>query len=227
MSWRVSRNEFRRRSVAKFDRAEVDAYDSLVGNLSADDEAAHLADLGAVFRFDPGLRVLDAGAGTGTICGLLARLEGLSLTALEPAPAMLEALRSKPALQHVRTVPGFCDAPEDRGTFEEASFDVIVSRQLGNVLFDPLAAFANWRHWLVPGGAVIVMDGLYERSAWSGRWEEEIDVLPLSACRTMALMPYLLESSGYRIEAVQPMAAVGARPATRTPRYIVVARAPS
>jgi SAM-dependent methyltransferase len=227
MSWRVSRDEFRRRSTGKYDRSEVDAYDSLVGTLSADDEAAHLADLGEVFRFEPGMRVLDAGGGTGTVCKLLTRIEGLSVTALEPAPAMLAALRSKPALQHVRTVRGFCDAPEDRDIFEEATFDVIVSRQLGNVLFDPLAAFANWRHWLVPGGAVVVMDGLYERSAWSGRWEEEVDVLPLSVCRTMALIPYLLESSGYRIEVVQPMAAVGARPSTRTPRYVVVARAPS
>jgi SAM-dependent methyltransferase len=227
MSWRVSRDALRRRSTAKYDRAEVEAYDSLVGALSAEDEAAHLADLGEVFRFEPGMRVLDAGAGTGTVCKLLTRLEGLSITALEPAPAMLEVLRSKPALRRVRVVQGFCDAPDDRGLFEASAFDVIVSRQLGNVLFDPLAAFANWRHWLVPGGAVVVMDGLYERSAWSGRWEEEVDVLPLSACRTMALIPYLLESSGFEIEAVQPMAAVGARPSTRTPRYVVVARAPA
>ncbi len=93
-----------------------------------------------------------------------------------------------------------------------------------NGLYDPLSAFTNWHHWLKVGGAVIVLDGLYDRSAWSGTWEEEIDVLPVSACRTTALTPYLLEHAGFSVEAVTFMHQTNAMPSTRTQRYLVVAR---
>jgi SAM-dependent methyltransferase len=227
MSWRSDPKASRRRFVEKFDASEVEAYESVVGKLSAEDEAATLEDLGAVFAFEPGMRVLDVGAGTGTVCELLSRIGGLSLTALEPARPMLDVLTGKPELRDVVPVEGFTDAPDDRVQFGASSFDLVISRQVGNSLVDPLAAFANWRHWLEPGGAVIVMDGLYDRDSWSGRWEEAVDALPLSCHRTMALVPYLLEVSGFEIAHVGPMTAVNARPTTRTPRYVVVAKRPS
>jgi hypothetical protein len=37
-------------------------------------------------------------------------------------------------------------------------------------------------------------------------------------------LPYLLEMAGLRVAAVRWMDAVNARPITRTPRYVVVAR---
>ena len=51
-----------------------------------------------------------------------------------------------------------------------------------------------------------------------------MDVLPVAACQSTALVPYLLERSGFTIEAVRLMDAVNRRPSTRTPRYLVVAR---
>ena len=49
---------------------------------------AYLSDLGRVVRLDPGSSVLDVGAGAGALCGVLARLPGLELTALEPSAAV-------------------------------------------------------------------------------------------------------------------------------------------
>jgi SAM-dependent methyltransferase len=121
-------------------------------------------------------------------------------------------------------VNGSCDEPRDATLFAEAQFDVVACRQVVNGLHDPLLAFRHWHRWLKPGGAVVVIDGLYGRDGWRGAWEQEIDALPLSAVQTMATIPYLLESVGFRIEAVQRMAAVNALPTTRTPRYVVVAR---
>ena len=92
-----------------------------------------------------------------------------------------------------------------------------------NGLFDPLRAFRHWHRWLKPGGSVVAIDGLYGRDAWRGAWEDEIDVLPLSACQTMATVPYLLEAVGFSVRVVQRMGAVNALPTTRTPRYVVVA----
>jgi SAM-dependent methyltransferase len=224
MTWRDSRATVRDRHRNKFDAVEAERYDASVGRLTREDEDAYLSDLRRVFRFDAGMQILDAGAGTGTLSSLLTRIDGLSITALEPAPAMLARLTSRPGLEGVRAVEGFCDAPGDRGLFREGEFDAIFSRQLGNGLFDPLAAFENWRHWLKPGGAVVFIDGLYDRAAWSGIWEEEVDALPLSACRTTALVPYLLEAAGFGVEAVQVMQSANAQPSTRTTRYVVVAR---
>ena len=123
--------------------AEVDRYDASVGRLSRQDEDAYLADLSGVLLFRQGTSVLDAGAGTGVLCGILSRLPGLAITAMEPVPAMLAKLRSKPELQGVVTVEGFCDNIDDRHHFHAAQFDAIVSRQLVNGLFDPLTALRN------------------------------------------------------------------------------------
>lgn len=227
MSWRGSQADSRERYRCKYDAAEAERYHSLVGRLTREDEEAYLSDLGEAFPFRAPMDVLDAGSGTGTVCRLLSRMNGLSITALEPAPGMLAKLKSQPELSGVRAVEGFCDSIADRGHFTESEFDVIVSRQLGNGLFDPLAAFENWMHWLKPGGSVVVIDGLYDRSAWSGVWQEEVDVLPLSACRTMALVPYLLERAGFDVESVGLMEAANRLPSTMTTRYLAVARKPS
>ncbi len=222
--WRISQAESRRRYLAKFDASEVAAYDGLVGTLAPEDLAAYRDDLAEAWTTAAGQRVLDAGAGTGAFTRVLAGIGGLELTALEPAPAMLECLRSKPELRGVAIVQGFCDHPEDRGHFAGGCFDAICSRQLANGLYDPLSAFRNWRHWLRPGGIVVLVDGLYGRDAWTGGWAEEVDVLPLSATQTPATVAYLLESAGFAVDTVRPLGRVNARPVTRTRRYVVVAR---
>jgi SAM-dependent methyltransferase len=224
MYWRSSQAESRNRYLAKFDQAEADRYDAVVGTLTPQDQDAYLADLRRVLPFHEGMAVLDAGAGTGTLCEILMRLpERLSITAMEPAPSMLARLSNKPSLAAVATLQGFCDAVDDRRFFRTGQFDMILSRQLVNGLFDPLTAFRNWHYWLGPHGKVVVIDGLYGRGAWAGVWEEEIDVLPISACQSTALVPYLLEAAGFRIEAVRWMETANQQPSTKTKRYLVVA----
>ena len=225
MDWQITRTLARRRHAARYDDIEARGYHAQpgLGTLRPEEEEAYLADIRRVWELRPGAAVLDAGAGTGALCRILSRQCGLSLTALEPSPAMLALLRSQRELERVTAVAGFCDGAEDSRLFAEGSFDVVASRQLVNGLFDPLTAFRHWWRWLKPGGAAVVIDGLYGRDAWRGPWEEEIDVLPLSACQSLATVPYLLESVGFRIAAAELMPAVNALPVTRTPRYIVVA----
>lgn len=226
MKWRGSQAESRLRYLAKYDVEEVERYDTWLRQRPREEDEAYLADLSSAFQFESGMTVLDVGAGAGTLCKTLLQIPGLSLTALEPSPAMRAKLQTKPELRHVIVVDGFCDRDDDRTLFNPASFDVIVSRQVANGLFDPLAAFRNWRDWLKPGGSVVLIDGLFDRTAWAGRWEEEVDLLPLSACRTTAMVPYLLEQVGFRIESVGPMKATNAMPSTTVVRYQVVASKP-
>jgi SAM-dependent methyltransferase len=228
MSWHDRRSAARRRAVSKYDTAEAEAYGKLqgLGWLTAAEENAYLADLQRVVQIAPGSRVLDVGAGTGVMCSLLRRLPALELTALEPSAAMLALLQARAELANVTAINGFCDEPEAGDRFAPGQFDVIVSRQVANGLFDPLCAFRHWQAWLRPAGTVVVIDGLYGRDGWTGRWEEEVDVLPLAATQSTATIPYLLEAAGFEIAAVEHMAAVNALPTTRTPRYVVVARKP-
>lgn len=229
MNWRERRAAARRRVVGKYDAAEAQAYAAVqgLGWLAPAEQEAYLADLQRVVPLPPGSRVLDAGAGTGVICSLLLRLPALELTALEPSPAMLAVLQAQPELAAVTAVAGYCDEPGDADRFAPGQFDVIVSRQLVNGLFDPLLAFRHWHRWLQPGGAVVIIDGLYGRDGWTGRWEDEVDVLPLAATQSTATIPYLLEACGFEVTAVERMVAVNALPVTRTPRYVVVARKPA
>lgn len=223
MSWRVSQTESRTRYLAKCDETEAKRYDSWIQQLTPEDDAVYLADIRQVFLFREGMHVLDVGAGTGAMCRTLMKVSDLNLTALDPSPQMLARFRARSELRDVSTVEGFCDSADDRDHFDESTFDVIISRQLVNNLFDPLAAFENWHHWLKPGGSVIVIDGLYRRESWVDKWEEEIDQLPASACQTTALVPYLLEKSGLDVNSAGLMTATNEMPNTRTPRYIVVA----
>lgn len=224
MSWRITQAESRARYLARFDAGQAARYHELVGALDEEDEAAYVADLAGVVRWPDGASLLDAGAGSGALTSVLVRIPGVTVTALEPAPAMLELLRANPRLSHAATVEGFCDSEHDRPLFASGRFDGIVSRQLVNGLFDPLAAFANWHHWLKPGGAVIVIDGIYGRDAWAGNPPEEVDVFPLSSTQSLATVPYLLETAGFRVESTGWMEVVNRRPKTRTPRHVTVAR---
>ncbi|MEZ6197856.1 MAG: class I SAM-dependent methyltransferase [Planctomycetota bacterium] len=223
MKDRADHREARTRYLAHHDEAEVAKHEAWALALDADDHAALRRDLGRALELRPGWSALDAGAGTGALCLALAPLSGLRLTALEPCPKMLARLAAKPALREVRAREGFCDHPDDREHFAPGEFDVVLSRQLVNCLLDPLAAFANWRHWLRPGGHVVVMDGLYRREDWGGSWADEVDRLPMSVVGTTALVPYLLERSGFRVEHAGLMVETNARSSVRTPRYLVVA----
>lgn len=227
MSWKEIREGVRRRSVERYDSVESEAYDSYVAFLSTEDEDAYLADINRLVTFEAKMRILDAGAGTGTMCKLLSRVPEVELHALEPSPAMLARLQSKPELQAVRGVLGYCDNISDRLHFAGDYFDAIVSRQLTNGLFDPLTAFANWFHWLKPGGRLLVIDGFYGRDGWRGEWGSEVDMLPLSSNQSMALVPYLLESVGFEVDGVELMHHANTRPVTKTTRYQVAATKPT
>jgi SAM-dependent methyltransferase len=228
MDWQASRAAARRRHAARYDTTEARAYASQqgLGWLDAGEQLAYLADLARVISWRDGYRVLDAGAGTGTLAALLRPLPGLELSALEPSPAMLDVLRRREGLDGVHAVLGSCDQPDDARHFAASAFDVIAARQVVNGLFDPLVAFRNWYGWLKPDARVVVVEGAYGRGAWRGAWEEEVDVLPLAATQSLATVPYLLEAAGFEVEAVDWMTRVNALPSTLTPRYMVVARRP-
>lgn len=227
VTFRGTQQESRDQYLASYDSVEESKNDAWVNVMTSDDHDACVADLKRCVTFSDNMTVLDVGSGTGALCIALIRIPGLRITALEPSRAMSDLLESKPQLGSVSTVQGFCDHVDDESHFAAESFDLIASRQLANCLFDPLAAFRNWYFWLRPGGCVVVMDGLFDRHAWSGNWDGMVDKLPLSACQTTATVPYLLEQTGFRIDFVGLMDNTNALPSTRTQRYMVAATKPN
>lgn len=226
MAYRVTQEESRRRYLSEYDALGAAKYDAWIQTLGSPEHDACLADLRECAIPRDGMEVLDAGSGTGGLSLALVRIPGIRLTALEPCPAMIDLFVSKPELSGVKTTCGFCDHLDDQPIFASASFDFVISRQLTNCLYDPLAAFRNWYQWLRPGGTVVVMDGQFNRDAWAGSWADMVDELPLSACQSTATVPYLLEQVGFLVSHAGPMIHTNALSSTRTPRYIIAANRP-
>ncbi len=224
MSYRLEQYQSRHKLESIYDEIEVAKYDSWISELTDDDHDACLMDIAQHLDVTQYPRVLDAGAGTGAMCIALARVANLNVSALEPLATMITVLKKKPELSHVRIVQGFCDHPNDCSHFAAGEFDMIVAKQLVNGLYDPIAAFRNWHYWLKPDGVVIVLDGMFDRSSWSGNWSDWVDQLPVSCNRSLATIPYLLELAGFQVSYSGYAEHTNARPSTRTKRMMVIAQ---
>lgn len=127
-------------------------------------EQAMLDDARALLR--PGLRVLDAGCGTGALSRLLLNIEPeIDLTMLDVSPGMLDRARDiqgRHVLGSVQALP-----------FEPDSFDLIVSAWVIETVTDPLAAVTEFLRVLQRDGRVLytfcsLPEGFFSRagSAW-------------------------------------------------------------
>jgi SAM-dependent methyltransferase len=224
MSYRLAQHQSREKLESIFNENEVAKYDDWVSELTDEDHEACLLDIAQHLDVNQYPRILDVGAGTGAMCMALARVENLNITALEPLATMITVLQKKQELSQVRVVQGVCDHPNDRSHFAAGEFDMIVAKQLVNGLYDPVAAFRNWHYWLKPDGIVVVLDGMFDRSSWSGNWSDWVDLLPVSCNRSLATIPYLLELAGFQVSHSGYMNHTNARPSTRTQRMMVIAR---
>lgn len=109
-------------------------------------EQTMLTDLREII--EPGHRVLDAGAGTGTLSRRIHAIEPhATLTLLDLSPAMLS---------HAVDVPGsriegsVLDLP-----FPDHSFDVVVSGWVIETVPDPIKAVSEYLRVITPGGYVL------------------------------------------------------------------------
>ena len=172
------------------------------------------------------LRVLEVGTGPGFFAILL-REKGYDVTAIDLTPAMLtEAKKNAGELAgKIRWMEMNAEALD----FADASFDVVVSRNLTWNLPHPDKAYAEWARVLKPGGLLLNFDAnwyaylfdgeaqaAYERdranSAEQGVWDQNVgenfavmeDIarrVPLSNIRRPAWDLKLLQGLSLRAEA--------------------------
>lgn len=103
-----------------------------------------------------GLDVLDVGTGPGFFPVILGR-EGQNVTGIDVSEAMLEQARASCARHGVPADLRVMDA--QNLDFPDASFDVVVSRNVVWNLEDPGRAYSEWLRVLRPGGLLMVFDG--------------------------------------------------------------------
>ncbi|MBN3527371.1 methyltransferase domain-containing protein [Paenibacillus apiarius] len=123
-----------------------------------------------------GLDVLDAGTGPGFFAILLSGMNH-EVTAVDSSPLMLKQAQFNASRAGVAAhfIQGDISAPP----FPEASFDVIISRNVTWTLPQPAATYEAWHSLLRPGGKIVIFDANWNKhlvdEAQHKRYMEDCD----------------------------------------------------
>ncbi len=110
-------------------------------------------------RLEPGRRVLDLGSGAGmdsVIAALMVGTDG-SVTGIDMTPEMIEKARKGAAELGLRNIT-FVEGEAEHLPFDDASFDVVISNGVIDLVPDKDAVFGEIHRVLVPGGRIQVAD---------------------------------------------------------------------
>jgi arsenite methyltransferase len=136
-------------------------YPAEVANVpdSAFESFAGVANPWQLGRLDSGERVLDLGSGAGTDSLVAAQMVGEegSVTGIDMTPQMLAKARNAAAAMGVGNVT-FVEGEAERLPFADASFDVVVSNGVIDLVPDKDALFAELYRVLAPGGRMQIAD---------------------------------------------------------------------
>ena len=110
-------------------------------------------------RLAPGERVLDLGSGAGTDSLIAAQMVGPGgrVTGIDMTPAMLAKARGAAAEMGATNVE-FVEAEAERLPFPGASFDVVISNGVIDLIPDKDAVFSELSRVLAPGGRMQLAD---------------------------------------------------------------------
>ena len=126
---------------------------------SAVESFAGVANPWTMGRLAAGERVLDLGSGAGTDSLVGAQMVGEQghVTGIDMTPEMLAKARGAASAMGVRNVE-FVEGEAERLPFADASFDVVISNGVIDLVPDKDAVFAELHRVLVPGGRMQIAD---------------------------------------------------------------------
>ena len=126
---------------------------------SAVESFAGVANPWTMGRLAPGERVLDLGSGAGTDSLVAAQMVGAGgrVTGIDMTPEMLAKARNAAATMGVGNVE-FVEGEAERLPFPDASFDVVISNGVIDLVPDKDLVFAELYRVLVPGGRMQIAD---------------------------------------------------------------------
>jgi arsenite methyltransferase len=110
-------------------------------------------------RLSAGERVLDLGSGAGTDSLIAAQMVGEHgrVTGIDMTPEMLDKARAAAAQAGVANLE-FVEAEAERLPFPDASFDVVISNGVIDLIPDKDAVYAELHRVLEPGGRLQIAD---------------------------------------------------------------------
>jgi arsenite methyltransferase len=123
------------------------------------DSFAGVANPFALGRLQLGERVLDVGSGAGTdsvVAALMVGAEG-AVTGIDMTPEMLEKARAGAAELGLQNVT-FVEGEAERLPFGDASFDVVISNGVIDLVPDKDSVFSELHRVLAPGGRLQIAD---------------------------------------------------------------------
>ncbi len=115
-------------------------------------------------RLERGEHVLDLGSGAGTDSLVAARMvgDGGHVTGIDMTPGMLANARAAAAELGAGNVE-FVEGEAERLPFADASFDVVISNGVIDLIPDKDAVFSELHRVLVPGGRMQIADVTIQR----------------------------------------------------------------
>ena len=110
-------------------------------------------------RLEPGERVLDLGSGAGTDSLVAAQMVGPEghVTGIDMTPEMLAKARAAAGEMGAANVE-FVESEAEQLPFADATFDVVVSNGVIDLIPDKDAVFSELYRVLVPGGRIQIAD---------------------------------------------------------------------
>jgi arsenite methyltransferase len=126
---------------------------------SAVESFAGVANPFSLGRLEPGERVLDLGSGAGTDSLVAAQMVGAggSVTGVDMTPEMLAKARAAAEELGAENVE-FVESEAESLPFPDASFDVVISNGVIDLIPDKHAVFAELHRVLAPGGRIQLAD---------------------------------------------------------------------
>jgi arsenite methyltransferase len=115
-------------------------------------------------RLEPGEQVLDLGSGAGTDSLVAAQMVGAdgAVTGIDMTPEMVAKARASADGMGLENV-SFTEAEAERLPFASASFDVVISNGVIDLMPDKDLVFAELYRVLVPGGRIQIADVTIQR----------------------------------------------------------------
>jgi arsenite methyltransferase len=126
---------------------------------SAVESFAGVANPFSLGRLQPGEHVLDLGSGAGTDSLVAALMVGPAghVTGIDMTPEMLEKARRSASEMGAENVD-FIESEAEALPFAEASFDVVISNGVIDLIPDKDAVFSELHRVLTPGGRIQIAD---------------------------------------------------------------------